>query len=139
MREALRPFPARAHAGEIERYFAGTLREPVEVLIAFDERAAAIGFIELSIRAYAEGCVTDRVAFVEGWYVEPMARGNGVGAALIRAAATHRETVKRSRTAKRVPSRVEGTPLFRPRCSVPLCESVTSVVSVASSGSRDGK
>ena len=86
MRQALWPSPARGHAGEIERYFAGKLREPIEVLIAFDEREEAIGFIELSIRAYAEGCVSDRVAFVEGWYVEPDVRRKGVGAALIRAA-----------------------------------------------------
>src|SRR5687768_9312051 len=88
MREALWPSTSGKHAGEIDRYFAGKLREPIEVLIAFDDRRAALGFIELSIRAYAEGCVTDRVAFVEGWYVEPAARGKGVGAALIGAAET---------------------------------------------------
>jgi aminoglycoside 6'-N-acetyltransferase I len=84
MRDALWPSPAREHAGEIDRYFAGEVREPLEVLIAFDD--VAIGFIELSIRPYAEGCETDRVAFVEGWYVDPDVRGTGVGAALIRAA-----------------------------------------------------
>jgi aminoglycoside 6'-N-acetyltransferase I len=82
MRDAL--WPAEDHGYEIDRYFAAEVREPLEVLIAFD--ADAIGFIELSIRPYAEGCETDRVAFVEGWYVEPAARGTGVGAALILAA-----------------------------------------------------
>ncbi|HEV7486646.1 MAG TPA: aminoglycoside 6'-N-acetyltransferase [Thermoanaerobaculia bacterium] len=82
MRDAL--WPAEDHAREIDRYFAAEVREPLEVLIAFDEEA--IGFVELSIRPYAEGCETDRVAFVEGWYVEPDTRGTGVGAALIRAA-----------------------------------------------------
>jgi aminoglycoside 6'-N-acetyltransferase I len=86
MRQALWPSPAQEHAGEIDRYFAGTLREPVEVLLAFDEQAHAIGMIELSIRAHAEGCATDRVAFVEGWYVEPALRLTGVGTALMRAA-----------------------------------------------------
>jgi aminoglycoside 6'-N-acetyltransferase I len=86
MREALWPSEAGRHAREIERYFAGGLREPLEVLVAFDEKDEAIGFIELSIRAYAEGCETDRVAFVEGWYVEETARGKGVGAALMSAA-----------------------------------------------------
>jgi len=86
MRQALWPSPARGHAGEIDRYFAGKLRERLEVLIAFHERGEAIGFIELSIRAYAEGCVSDRVAFVEGWYVEPDIRRKGVGTALIQAA-----------------------------------------------------
>jgi aminoglycoside 6'-N-acetyltransferase I len=56
------------------------------VLMAFVDRGDAIGVIELSIRAYAEGCTTDRVAFVEGWYVEAEVRGTGVGAALIGAA-----------------------------------------------------
>ena len=82
MRDAL--WPSTDHAYAIDRYFSGEAREPLEVLIAFEEDAA--GFIELSIRAYAEGCETDRVAFVEGWYVHPDARGRGVGAALIRAA-----------------------------------------------------
>jgi len=86
MRDALWPEPARAHAGEINRYFAGEVREPLEVLMAFDERGTGMGFVELSIRAYAEGCKTDRVAFVEGWYVDANERGYGVGAALIGAA-----------------------------------------------------
>jgi aminoglycoside 6'-N-acetyltransferase I len=86
MRGALWPSPSREHAGEIARYFLGNVREPLEVLIAVDEQGTAIGLIELSIRAHAEGCDTDRVAFVEGWYVDPNARGKGVGAALICAA-----------------------------------------------------
>jgi aminoglycoside 6'-N-acetyltransferase I len=88
MRDALWPSPARAHAEAIDRFLAGTAREPLSVLMAFDDQADAIGVIELSIRAYAEGCATDRVAFVEGWYVEPGVRGTGVGAALIGAAET---------------------------------------------------
>jgi aminoglycoside 6'-N-acetyltransferase I len=86
MRQALWPSAPGEHAGEIDRYFAGNLREPVEVLIAFDAQGDVLGFIELSIRAYAEGCVTDHVAFVEGWYVVPDARGRGIGAALMNAA-----------------------------------------------------
>jgi aminoglycoside 6'-N-acetyltransferase I len=86
MRERLWPAQPGEHAGEIDRYFAGNLAEPVEVLLAFNERGEAIGFIELSIRAYAEGCISDRVAFIEGCYVEPAERRQGVGAALVRAA-----------------------------------------------------
>jgi aminoglycoside 6'-N-acetyltransferase I len=84
MRDALWPSPAGEHAHEIDRYVAAEVREPLEVLIAVDDDA--IGFVELSIRSYADGCETDRVAFVEGWYVDPDTRGTGVGAALIRAA-----------------------------------------------------
>jgi len=86
LREALWPEPARPHAGEIDRFLAGKAREPLGVLMAFDDQRNAIGVIELSIRPYAEGCTTDRVAFIEGWYVDPAARRAGVGAALVASA-----------------------------------------------------
>ena len=88
MREALWPSGTGKHAAQIRGYFAGWLKEPLEVLIALDEKNNAVGFIELSIRAYAPGCSTDNVAFVEGWYVDPAARRTGVGAALVNAAGT---------------------------------------------------
>ena len=97
MRRALWPEDGPGtHAGEIDRYFAGLLNMPLEVLIAFDARnvvsgfsrtrGRAVGFVELSIRTYAEDCLTDRVAFLEGWYVAPDQRRLGVGRALIAAA-----------------------------------------------------
>src|SRR5687768_13227220 len=89
MREALWPAdPGEAsdHAEEIARFFAGELNEPLAVLMAVDESGAPLGFAELSIRNYAEDCLTNRVAYLEGWYVEPHARRQGVGAALVRAA-----------------------------------------------------
>ena len=52
------------------------------VLFAEDGDARPTGFVELSLRAYAEGCQSDNVAYVEGWYVVPEARGSGVGRAL---------------------------------------------------------
>ncbi len=45
-----------------------------------------MGFVELTIRNRAEGCATQRIAYLEGWYVEPEARRRGIGAALVRAA-----------------------------------------------------
>ena len=78
--------PAVEHRDEIARYFAGTLREPLEVLLAHDAAGAVVGFAELSIRSYAEDCVTDRVAYLEGWYVVPEARRRGVGRVLVAAA-----------------------------------------------------
>ena len=87
MREALWPeYASTWHATEVDKYLAGLLSMPLEVLIATDEDDRAIGFAELSIRAYAEGCETDRVAFLEGWYVVPEARRHGVGRALVAAA-----------------------------------------------------
>jgi GNAT superfamily N-acetyltransferase len=86
MREALWPDDQGSHAGEVQQFFAGTLREPVAVLLGFDTDGAAVGFAELSIRNVAEDCVTDRVAFLEGWYVDAHARRRGVGRALVAAA-----------------------------------------------------
>jgi aminoglycoside 6'-N-acetyltransferase I len=83
MREALWPEGKADHPGEIERYFQGRLREPLEVLLAIDDRGQAVGFAELSIRTYAEDCVTDHVAYLEGWYVDPQARRQGAGRALV--------------------------------------------------------
>jgi aminoglycoside 6'-N-acetyltransferase I len=74
------------HASDIAAFFEGRAREPVAVLIAEDDAGSVLGFIELSVRDYAEGCDSDRVAYVEGWYVIPEARRRGVGRALITAA-----------------------------------------------------
>jgi len=74
------------HRAEVERFFKGELREPLGVLLAVDAAGNSLGFAELSIRAYAEDCLTDRVAYLEGWYVAPNARRRGVGRALVAAA-----------------------------------------------------
>lgn len=63
-----------------------TVGAPCLLVFAGDEHAGAervLGFAEWSLRAYAEGCASDRVAYLEGWYVIPEARGRGVGAALV--------------------------------------------------------
>ena len=86
MRQALWPSDPEEHAVEIDRFFARELHEPLAVLVAFDQHADAVGFAELNIRNYAEGCATNRVAYLEGWYVGPHARRKGVGRALVRAA-----------------------------------------------------
>ncbi len=87
MRHALWPEGSvEEHETEIERFFAGQAREPLAVLIAEDTEARPLGFAELSIRAYAEDCSTDRVAFLEGWFVAPEARRQGVGRRLVDAA-----------------------------------------------------
>ena len=87
MRHALWPEgSAEEHAGEIEEFFAGRAREPLAVLVAESASGQLAGFAELCIRSYAEGCETDRVGFLEGWYVIPEARRQGVGRALVQAA-----------------------------------------------------
>jgi len=70
---------------EVAEFFDGTLPEPEAVLLAL-EGGEAVGVVELSIRPTAEGCRTNRVAYVEAWYVAPGARRAGVGRELIAAA-----------------------------------------------------
>ena len=84
MRHALWPDQdAASLAAEAAEYFAGRLPMPLAVLVAEDEAGRIVGFAELSIRNYAEDCQTDRVAYLEGWYVEPDVRRRGVGRALV--------------------------------------------------------
>lgn len=41
------------------------------------------GLVELSIKDTAPGCQTDRIGYLEAWYVDPDIRGRGIGRALI--------------------------------------------------------
>jgi aminoglycoside 6'-N-acetyltransferase I len=85
MRGQLWPDSRNTHARDVDRFFVGQSRDPVASLIARDGAGRALGFAELSLRSYAEGCDTDNVAFLEGLFVVPDARGRGVGRALIAA------------------------------------------------------
>jgi aminoglycoside 6'-N-acetyltransferase I len=83
LRQALWPDGSEAdHQRELERFFAGPQTAPV--LVAEDP-SGLLGFAELSIRPYAEGCETDRVGFLEGWFVRPEARHRGIGRRLVAA------------------------------------------------------
>lgn len=87
MRHALWSEDSEAdHRAEIDRFFRGELREPLAVLLAEDGSGHVVGLAELSIRSIAEGCTSGRVAYLEGWFVEPAARRRGVGRALVAAA-----------------------------------------------------
>lgn len=85
MRRALWPDESDDHARDIAAYFAGSLLHVAQAIVACDDDGRAIGLAEMSIRPYAEGCYSGRVAFLEGWFVEPSHRRTGVGAALVRA------------------------------------------------------
>jgi aminoglycoside 6'-N-acetyltransferase I len=56
--------------------------------IAEDDTARPVGFLELSVRDFADGCDSAPVPHVEGWYIEPPARGLALGADLMHAAET---------------------------------------------------
>jgi aminoglycoside 6'-N-acetyltransferase I len=61
--------------------------DPEAVLVAEDQASSAlIGLAEVSRRTYAEGCETSPVGFLEGWYVVPERRRQGIGRALVDAA-----------------------------------------------------
>jgi aminoglycoside 6'-N-acetyltransferase I len=75
------------HGRDADRFLAGDRHEPAEVLLACSHGDRAVGFVELSIRNIVDSCSTDRVGYLEGWYVVPSARGQGIGAALVAAGA----------------------------------------------------
>jgi aminoglycoside 6'-N-acetyltransferase I len=87
MRLALWPEGSEAeHRQEIDLFFSAEFpRDPWAVLLAEDAERQALGFVELSIRAYAEGCRSNRVAYLEAWYVRSESRNRGIGRALIAA------------------------------------------------------
>ncbi len=43
------------------------------------ENDSPIGFIDLSIKEKAIGCKSNRIGYVEGWYVKPNYQGRGFG------------------------------------------------------------
>jgi aminoglycoside 6'-N-acetyltransferase I len=58
---------------------------PGEVFVAEDDDRL-IGFVEVSLRSHADGCETNPVGFLEGWFVEEGVRRRGVGTKLVEAA-----------------------------------------------------
>ena len=76
---------AATHAEEIRQFFRGESHLPSATFLA-EKEGTTIGFLEASIRPYAEECYSGKVGYVEGWFVVPGERGRGVGAALVAAA-----------------------------------------------------
>jgi aminoglycoside 6'-N-acetyltransferase I len=72
--------------------------ESCEVFLAFEPAAPAdlpdataasdrlIGFVEVELRTWAEGCKSSPVGYLEGWYVAEHGRIQGVGRLLVQAA-----------------------------------------------------
>jgi len=80
---------AAALAGETQAFFAGASDSILAAaFVAEGDDHVPIAFIELALRAFSDGCDSMPVPHVEGWYVEPFARGRGVGPALMEAAET---------------------------------------------------
>jgi aminoglycoside 6'-N-acetyltransferase I len=85
MRERLWPDHTRE---ELSREQAEILGDPARtgVLVAVRPDGELAGFVEVSLRDWAEGCETRPVGYVEAWYVEPAERRAGLGRRLIEAA-----------------------------------------------------
>jgi aminoglycoside 6'-N-acetyltransferase I len=81
------------HAQELAAILAGTFPTvmPLVILVATEsnqqESISLVGFIEVGLRSYAEGCDSTRaVGYVEGWYVSESHRRSGIGTKLFHAA-----------------------------------------------------
>jgi len=85
MRRLLWPdSPDVEHLQEIGVYFqAGAVDAAFVALRPSGELA---GFLEVSLRKYADGCSTSPVGYIEGWYVDSDLRRQGVGGLLVAAA-----------------------------------------------------
>jgi len=71
------------HREEMAAYFEGLAKEPAAVFLARKESGGSIGLLELSLRAYAEGCDQPNPAYVEGIYVEEAHRRQGIARQLM--------------------------------------------------------
>jgi len=80
MRRTLWPDPEYDDQ-EFNQHIDGLL-ERQHAFIALDGEES-VGFAEVSLRPYAEGCKSSPVAFLEGWFVKEHARGRGFGRALV--------------------------------------------------------
>jgi len=84
MRQAFWGGPVEMHRAEMAEQMARP--DQLQVLVAAREEGGLGGFLEASIRRYAEGCETSPVGYIEGWYVDPDLRRTGAGRALVAAA-----------------------------------------------------
>lgn len=66
-----------AHQSELEEFLR---RRNFWGFISEASAGAAAGFAEIAIRDYANGCISRPVAFLEGIWVKPQFRRQGIGA-----------------------------------------------------------
>lgn len=79
--------PESEHTPVVDAFLSGTPHPellPTEVFVCERPDGGLGGFLELSVRNYAEGC-SGPTPYVESWYVDPDARGSGIGRLLVTA------------------------------------------------------
>ena len=84
LRDRLWPDSSHDHAVEIEVFF----RDPPAseaCLVAELPGQGIVGFAEVALRNYAEGCLSSHVGYLEGIFVLPEHRESGVGRELVAA------------------------------------------------------
>ena len=84
MRIALRPDHSSEELAEEMEWWPA--QPDTDIFVADAGDGPLIGFAEVAIHAEAPGCTTDRIGFLEGWYVDPAYRRQGIGRALNAAA-----------------------------------------------------
>jgi aminoglycoside 6'-N-acetyltransferase I len=82
LRTAFWPDTSDAHRAEIEEYFSAPPDHWV-CLVAVASGGHVVGIAEVGLRDYAERCKTSPVGYLEGIYVDPVARTAGVGRLLV--------------------------------------------------------
>jgi len=77
---------AQEHLAEMASFLAAPQR--YAQFVAYSDSGEALGFVEAALRSdYVNGTETSPVAFLEGLYVTPACRRQGVGTALVAAVA----------------------------------------------------
>jgi aminoglycoside 6'-N-acetyltransferase I len=74
--------PSDELSQEIDRIL-GSDREAS--FLAVDDSGEVLGFVEVSTREYVDGCKTSPVGYLEGLFVRPEYRKQGIGVQLVRA------------------------------------------------------
>ena len=77
-------------ADEIAHFLADPPRPVLPTLFAVfvcpRPDSGLCGLVEVSIHSAAPGCKTDRIGYLEAWYVDPDCRGQGIGRELVMSA-----------------------------------------------------
>lgn len=85
LRNALWPASRHDHEAEIAGHLANAPESELCLLAELPGRGV-VGFAEVRLREYAEGCLSSPVGYLEGIFVRAGHRAAGVGRALVEAA-----------------------------------------------------